>query len=115
MDNFALGKDWFLEQRDISGDLALFTNSIKVASGVRLFEGLPHQTWERDILTSELKTKKTVNLHGYPFYDATLPLRREDAEVLRGILADPGSYHPFRGEKLCGGFHPDYSVSWKHD
>jgi hypothetical protein len=85
---------------------------ISAATEVTLFEGLPHQMFDRDSLATELKTKQTVQLHGYPFYKRPLPLSAEDAAALRRLLTNKASFETFGGEKACGGFHPDYSIAW---
>jgi hypothetical protein len=85
---------------------------ISAATEVTLFEGLPHQMFERDRLATELKTQQTVQLHGYPFYKRPLLLSAEDAAALRRLLTNKASFETFGGEKFCGGFHPDYSIAW---
>ena len=105
----------FPEKHDMNVELATLTTSIKLGSKVELFEGLPHQTWENELLAYELKSKKTVRVHGYHFYESPLNLTPKDTETLRSILADSGTYRAFSGEKRCGGFHPDYCVSWVYD
>jgi hypothetical protein len=82
------------------------------AADVTLFEGLPHQMFERDLLASELKSKKTVQQHGFSFYQRPLPLSAADAAALRRLLTSKDTYETFGGEKFCGGFHPDYSLAW---
>ena len=58
--------------------------------------------------------KPVQELHGYPFYEEPLELRAEDAKRVTRVLAEPGGLQPFAGEKLCGGFHPDYTVEWRN-
>jgi hypothetical protein len=86
--------------------------TIGQADRLTLFEGLPHQLIERELLASERKTKQTVDLHGYPFYSEPLALMPEDAEKLKALLGDATRFASFSGEKRCGGFHPDYAVEW---
>lgn len=82
------------------------------AERVVLYEGLPHQFFERDLLACELATKKTVRLHGFPFYAEVLPLKEADAKELTRLFTDVRSFQPFSGYKKCGGFHPDYAIEW---
>jgi hypothetical protein len=91
-----------------------FSAAIRGADTVVLLEGLPHQTWERELLEQERKSKPVQELHGYPFYKEPLDLRPEDAKRLTQVLADPSHLKPVEGQKLCGGFHPDYTVEWHH-
>jgi hypothetical protein len=77
-----------------------------------LYEGLPHQTFERELLARELRSQKTVRHHGYPFYQEPLPLSATDAREVTRVFADPASFHAWGGPKTCGGFHPDYCMEW---
>jgi hypothetical protein len=85
------------------------------ATRLTLYEGLPHQMFEATQLANELKTKATVTLHGFPFYQETLHLKEEDAARLKAALGDEGSFEPYGGPKKCGGFHPDYCAEWEAD
>jgi hypothetical protein len=86
---------------------------IREAADVTLFEGLPHQLFERELLASELKSEKSIDIGGFPFYQRPLPVAAEDIEALRKLLSRRDTYHTFGGEKFCGGFHPDYSIAWQ--
>jgi hypothetical protein len=88
------------------------TMTLKQADRLVLYEGLPHQYYERKALESEQKSKPTVILHGFTFYRETLELRAGDGDRLKALLGDPSSFSPYSGEKKCGGFHPDYAVEW---
>ena len=90
----------------------VFTEAVRRADKVVLYEGLPHQFFEKRLLEEERRTKAVVELDGYPFYQEPLPLAAQDAEYLSELLSDPAAYQPWKGEKLCGGFHPDYAVEW---
>jgi hypothetical protein len=85
------------------------------ADRLTLFEGLPHQYYEKDALEKEMRTKETVQLHGFPFYRETLDLKEGDSRRLKDLLGNPSSYEPYSGEKKCGGFHPDYAVEWSFE
>lgn len=86
---------------------------IQKADKVRLFEGLPHQEFAAKLLEQELKTKKTVNFQGFPFYEELLELKEADAKELTLFFRDRKSFKPYWGPKGCGGFHPDYCVEWQ--
>jgi len=97
-------------------DLSQFTpisEGIKRAATLTLYEGLPHQHWEAQQLEKELAAKKTVRFHGYPFYERSLAISTNEVELLRRLSADTESYWSYGGEKLCGGYHPDYCLEWK--
>ena len=91
------------------GRLPELLRAISKAGKVALYERLPHQTFEKDQLESE----KTVTLSGYPFYADPLPLKPAYGKKLITALSDARSYRDFSGEKLCGGFHPDYAVEFQ--
>jgi len=42
-----------------------------------------------------------------------LPHQTFEAEELEALLADEKSFRQWRGEKKCGGFHPDYLAEWR--
>jgi hypothetical protein len=86
---------------------------VREAADVTVFEGLPHQMFEGDLSASELKLKKTVEIGGFPFYERPLSVSADDVEALRKLLSSRETYHTFGGEKLCGGFHPDYGIAWQ--
>ena len=98
-----------------ASDLAEFrpvSAGVTRASSLTLYEGLPHPVWESDQLERELATKQTVQLHNYPFYERTLAVSAADREELRQLSAAAETYFTFRGEKSCGGYHPDYCLTW---
>jgi hypothetical protein len=83
-----------------------------------LYEGLPHQFYEDEALAKELKTKETVQLHGFPFYHEPLDLKDGDGEKLKDLLGRSWTYQSkpegISVAPTCGGFHPDYAVEWSH-
>jgi hypothetical protein len=88
---------------------------VRMAQKVVLYEGLPHQTFEPKLLEAELAEKKTVKLAGYSFYTEPLVLTEEDATSLGERFSSETTFEPWRGEKKCGGFHPDYALEWHVD
>ena len=97
-------------------DLSQFTpiaEGIRRASSLNLYEGLPHQGWEADQLKKELATKKTLRIHGFPFYERPLPIAADEVEPLRRLCAAADSFLSYGGPKLCGGYHPDYCLAWR--
>jgi hypothetical protein len=55
---------------------------------VTLYEGLPR---EPAASIAELKTKRTVKLHDYPFYAEVLTIADDDAKAASGLLTEPKS------------------------
>ena len=80
------------------------------AATVTVYEGLPHQMFEPDLLAAESKRKDTEKIGSFRFY--TPSVAATNSEVLKRILSSSDTIQVFGGEKLCGGFHPDYVVQW---
>ncbi|MES2660742.1 MAG: hypothetical protein V4689_19105 [Verrucomicrobiota bacterium] len=83
------------------------------ATRVNVYEGLPHQMSERDLLATESKRKDTEKIGSFRFY--TPPVAATNPEVLKRILWSSDTIRIFGGEKRCGGFHPDYAVQWSSE
>lgn len=91
-----------------------FQNSVVKADTMRILEGLPHQNTNREAFERELKTKPNLKLGGYHFYEATRNLSPDDMKRVAEILHKSSTYWT-HGDKYCGGFHPDFAVSWTVD
>jgi len=89
------------------------TKGMSQASALTLYECLPHQSWEGELLKKELATKKTITIHGFPFYERPLSIAAADVEELRRLSVAADSFSPYGGPKACGGYHPDYCLAWK--
>ena len=83
-------------------------DGVQNATKLTLYEGLPHQLFERQELKQERASKPTIIIHHFPFYRETLDVTIDDASKVLSILGNKTSFMPFRGPKKCGGFHPDY-------
>jgi hypothetical protein len=79
---------------------------------VEVFEGLPHQFDEAELLEAELARKETVNIGGFPFYAEPISVDSRTLESIAAGCRSPASYAPWSGLKLCGGFHPDWCVTF---
>ena len=90
-----------------------FVAGVSSATGTILYEGLPHQRWEKRALEEELASKATVRLHEFPFYKEALVLSKNDERALREIACAKDTFEVQSGAKACGGFHPDYCVEWR--
>lgn len=83
-------------------------------SGVALlYEGLPSDFWEPQLLEQELATKKSIRLHGYPFYEELLAWQETDGEQITALLAVQSSFASYTDGKKGGGFHANYCLEWK--
>ncbi len=83
------------------------------AQQVFIYEGLPHQKFESDLYLIESLRTDILTIGGHPFY--TPATMTEITQILKRLLCSPESFIRFSGEKLCGGFHPDYCVSWAEE
>jgi hypothetical protein len=89
-----------------------FCAAVARSTTVNLYEGLPHQHFERALLDQERRAKSLREFGGFPFYDEALTLAPVDVNTLRVVLSSPVALEEFSGEKFCGGFHPDFAVEW---
>ena len=87
-------------------------DTIKNTDRVFVYEGLPHQMFEADLLKTEKKRKDTTTIASYPFYTPKSRVEGKAAAALQVIISDSDNYSQFSGEKRCGGFHPDYAIEW---
>jgi len=93
-------------------DSAKIRRTLRGAEKIFVYEGLPHQMFESDILEIEKKRKDTINIAGFPFYSPKVEATGEAATALKKVASNSENYAAFSGEKRCGGFHPDYAIAW---
>jgi hypothetical protein len=93
-------------------NIKVLVAAIQKAKTVTVYEGLPHQLDERDLLAKELKDKKTVKRHGFPFYAEAITPKEGVAKELIALCGDQKSFLRYRRLKKCGGFHPDWLVEF---
>lgn len=93
-------------------DYSPFAEIVAHADRVVLYEGLPHQDLERDLLTKERATKQTITLGDYPFYAEPMPLTAQDAAALTEIFDGIDAFYGPPEATVCGKFHPDYAIEW---
>jgi hypothetical protein len=86
--------------------------SLNKANHIFIHEGLPHQLFESDALKAEKKREDTTKLGVFPFYTPRIEVKGDLIGILKKIVAESDNYAEFAGEKRCGGFHPDYALSW---
>ena len=82
----------------------------RAASRVEVFEGLPHDKWDKVGLARESKRADTFLNHDFRFYSPAMQLlSAQRSKILSSVIRD-SSYRAWRGPKWCGGFHPDLLV-----
>jgi hypothetical protein len=67
-------------------------DTVRQADRLTVYEGLPHPMYEEEAFQEELKTRKTMQLSGFPFYREPLDLKDQDVQTLRGLLGDESTY-----------------------
>jgi hypothetical protein len=88
-----------------------YLESASAAEGFMIHEGLPHQIREPKVLARELERDDTGKIWSFPFY--TPAVNATNPDDLRKLLSDPSMIRQYSGPKTCGGYHPDYAISWK--
>ena len=87
-------------------------NSLNSASTLSVYEGLPHQLREADLLEQEKRRPDIATIGGFPFYTLSVAVNERQATQLKEILGDNGRYYRYTVETDCGPFHPDFAVEW---
>ena len=87
--------------------------AVRDAGPPAVYEGLPHQYFDRERFEQERSQKPTLTLHGFPFYPAPLDVAPEDAAALTAVLADERMFEQLVSGKKCGEFHPDYLAEYR--
>lgn len=82
--------------------------SIEEGAVLTVHEGLPMPGY--DLYAREAHRKDVRMSGGHAFY--TPGVVAKNRGELAKLLADGGSYRRWAGAKECGGFHPDFAVSW---
>ena len=91
---------------------AVYRTTLSAAKSLVVLEGLPHQKFEQESFLTESARKDTQKIWIYPFY--TPSVEAKNATDLRKLLGNSATIKVYGGyKKLCGGFHPDYSLSWQ--
>jgi len=91
---------------------SILRDTIKKTDRIFVYEGLPHQMFEAELLEKEKKRKDTTSIANYSFYAPKTQVENKALVKMKTIISDSKNYIQFTGEKRCGGFHPDYAVEW---
>ena len=98
------------EKRPAIEASAIYRTTVLATKSLVVFEGLP-RPFEKELLATEIKRKDTKEILIYPFY--TPGVDAKNANDLRKLLSSAASIAVYGGPKACGGFHPDYCISWQ--
>lgn len=93
----------------LSEAVSEWSSAVPHGEKFEILEGLPHFFEGKEFVENERLTKATVNVDGEWFYAATQPFPARDVAELQRLVAG-GLLQPWRGMKLCGGFHADYAI-----
>jgi len=99
-----------LENAETFKAFELVASSIRQARIFKVYEGLPHVTWESDSFEAELKKAKTIEIAHWPFYADAVKVSDDTVAKLLELASSRTSFVPFHGYKMCGGLHPDWCV-----
>ena len=91
---------------------AKLRGSITQANRIFVYEGLPRRMSDPALLKAEKERKDIVKIADYPFYTPQVEILGLPAAELKNFITDSKNFRPFSVEKECGGFHPDYAVTW---
>jgi hypothetical protein len=101
---------------DSPADFAPLAKIVGNADTVVLYEGLPHQTAEKELLAKELAEKKTFSNGEFYFYTEPMPLSKQEAAALTDVFNGADAFSNDAagswGSK-CGSYHPDFAIEWK--
>jgi hypothetical protein len=92
-------------------ELADFISS---SGSLEIYEGLPHDVWERNAYESEKSSKDTVQIEGTYFYRKPVEVPEEAKRQLKTLSVAKSSFVPYGGPNACGGFHADWCLVWKN-
>jgi hypothetical protein len=87
--------------------------AIPKSGSMRLYRGLPSEFWEPGRRAQELCRAKTIRLHGYPFYEESIPIPEADAGRLTASLSSRATFRRRDGNKRCSGYSPEYGIECK--
>ena len=94
--------------------VAELAKALAKAERVEIYEGLPSPVFERNLFDSEKSGKICRQIAGEWFYSVPQEMKLEDSMKLQRLVG-AGLLQPWRGEKLCGGFHADWAIALSSD
>jgi hypothetical protein len=89
-----------------------FTQRLKSADSLMVWEGLPHPVFDKITFYEESQSPNQT-IDGEYFYKVALEITTDDQAALNRAFRSRGLAVPLAGEKFCGGFHADYAVEWR--
>jgi hypothetical protein len=74
-------------------DLSPFCALVARSTSVHMYEGVPHQMFERELLAPKLAAHATISLSSFPFYEGMMKLQDADARFLTEIFSASTPYN----------------------
>lgn len=87
-------------------------DAMKQGTGITIHEGIPRFPL-KDSGEGVLKRRGEWLIGGFQFLKTGTVAR--DTKALRDLLLKEGALATWGGGKACGGFHPDFAVTWRVD
>lgn len=94
----------------LEATLQELTQALGSASRVEVYEGLPNPFGEAALFKEQKLAKTCRQIGGEWFYAAPQEAKLGDALELQRLV-EARLFQPWRGLKLCGGFHADYAIA----
>jgi hypothetical protein len=92
-----------------SASLGDLVSAIGRADSLAVLEGLPNR-WT--LIPPDCDSTAIASIANYWFFkDRTIVDVRKRQAIAKAMTAKD-AFEPWSGEKLCGGFHPDYCLQW---
>ena len=87
--------------------------SFQASSSITIYEGLPHQLREAELLDQEMQRSDIVRIGDFVFYTPGVTPDTPEEEQFKILISQSGFYS---ARTLvppdCGPFHPDFAVEW---
>ena len=78
-----------------------------------VLSGLSHNYFDSETFMLEVWMKPISLRHGYPFRRKARKVSDEFSAILVDVFSEASSIEPYRGPKLCGGFHADFFAEFR--
>ena len=102
---------WWAMSRTPASRAPAWVNSFNISTTFSVYEGLPHPTWETELLEQEKQRSDLANIDGFDFYTPSVAVNEKQILQFKEVLGDNDLYYTPLGLKDCG-FHPDFAVEW---
>ena len=90
-----------------------WVRSLDASPSLCVYEGLPHQFREAELLEREQQRPDTTMIGGFHFYTPPVTVDGARTSPLKTVLGHGvRSFERDRVPSDCGPFHPDYAVQW---